>query len=93
MTDEEKARTKAGVKRQKEAGYLTHRPTVYGEEHRQRAVELHRQGHGVRAIAKELGCSVGTAVWLCKCEPIVEKEYKRKIKKGNLSTILQGRAA
>jgi DNA invertase Pin-like site-specific DNA recombinase len=87
------ANTKAGVERQKQAGYLTHRPVKFGEDYRKRAVELHEQGLGIRAIAVELGCSNGTAVWLCKCDPIVEKPLKRKTPKGKLSTIQQRSAA
>jgi len=80
-------KTKEGIEKKRKAGYLTHRPLVFGEAFRQEAVELHEMGMGVRAIAIELGCSIGTAVALCKCDPIEEKEYKRKIKKGKLSTI------
>jgi DNA invertase Pin-like site-specific DNA recombinase len=85
-------RAKAGRAKKREAGYLTHRPLTYGEAYRLKAVELHAQGLGIRAIAAELGCSVGTAVYLCKCKPIIEKEYKRKTPTGKLSTI-EGRAA
>jgi DNA invertase Pin-like site-specific DNA recombinase len=71
-------KTKAGIAKAKALGYLTHRPLEYGEAFRLAAVELHELGLGVRAIAATLGCSVGTAVNLCKCEPIAEIELKRK---------------